>query len=722
MKRILSIILSLMLAMSVLPAFAADGTYEATEQGFGGDVTVALTIADGKLTDVKVTGDHETDGVGSRAVELLPQVMLSAGSVEVDGVSGATVTSDAILTAAKAALALSGETLTANDAVIEQHMTPGTYTGEAYGKWGKGTIEGERFGSPAIIEPTQVKVTVDETSILSVEVVSCSDTPGFIEPCIERIPAAIVEQQSVAVDVVTGATMTSQAILSGVTQALTEAGADLVGFMKATPKVNAAEEYDTDLVIVGAGAAGTMAALTAMEAGLNVIVVEKTGKVGGTSVCSTGFAAVGSDIQAAAGNTNTVKDVFNTLMNYCLWRADASVVYNILQNSGETVDILQGYWDQTDDKGITKINTTQQACDTGKGTYKFTVLYENFLKPAGVNVMLETTAHTLLTEDGTVTGIQATRQDGTEVTIHAKNTLICTGGFGGNKEMQEEILGSSHFYLNGLSSNTGDGIQMCLAVGAKLSDEVEPHLAEFCSSEVLDFYAGYMKFINQAGFLALDPSGERFCNEEYFITEALAKGASALRRAGYAYIIFTQKDLDNMIEKGLWGVLSEDTINSLKLRSRIIVPSYYTLGDEMQAALDAGEAWKADTLEGLGEAIGLDMDVYSASIADYLEVLETGEDPLFGKRSDLMPSLSEGPYYAVRVCSAIDGTYNGIQVNKNMHALDSNYQPIAGLYVAGQDSGGFFSYPYYEGAGWTQGYAWTSGRVAVLDIINNMNK
>ena len=90
---------------------------------------------------------------------------------------------------------------------------------------------------------------------------------------------------------------------------------------------------------------------------------------------------------------------------------------------------------------------------------------------------------------------------------------------------------------------------------------------------------------------------------------------------------------------------------------------------------------------------------------------------LFGKRADMMPSLAEGPYYAVRVISAIDGTYNGIRVNENLQAVNSDYQPIPGLYVAGQDSGGFFSYPYYEGVGWTQGYAWNSGSVAAKHMI-----
>ena len=163
------------------------------------------------------------------------------------------------------------------------------------------------------------------------------------------------------------------------------------------------------------------------------------------------------------------------------------------------------------------------------------------------------------------------------------------------------------------------------------------------------------------------------------------------------------------------------TIDSLKLRARIIVPSYYTLKDEMDAALAAGEAWKADSLEALGQAIGFgDQDIYQKSIEDYLNVLATGEDPLFGKRSDMMPGLDKGPYYAVRVISAIDGTYNGIRVNEDMQALGGDYQPIPGLYVAGQDSGGYFSYPYYEGAGWTQGYAWTSGAVAARHIAETL--
>jgi len=699
------------------------GSFSATARGFNGDVTVTLTIGNGTLVDAAAVGEDETPAVGGRALELMPGNMVAGNTVDVDIVSGATYTSKAILAAAADALSRSGAALSARAVSVEQHMVPGTYYGEAYGKWPEGSIEGERFGSPAVIVPTKVAVTVDETRILSVAVERCSDTPGFIEPCIARIPASVVAEQSVAVDAVTGATMTSQAILTGVTAALKEAGHIRAGFSRPAKKSAASESYDTDLVIVGAGGAGTVAAIEAMEAGLRVIVLEKCGKVGGTSVCSTGFAAIGSQLQKGAGKgSGTVDGTFRTLMDYCKWRANGPLVHAVLSASAGVADKLQSYWKRAGNPGVVRVN--EVAHDTGKGTEKYGVLYDRYLLPSGVRLMLETTADSLIMDGDAVVGVTAEKQDGTKVVVKAKAVLVCTGGFGGNDEMLTEYFGHDNFYLNGLSTNTGDGIRMCLAAGASLSEEIEPHLAEYTGNKKVDFYAGYMKFINQAGFLTLDSAGQRFMNEELFITQHLAYGASALRRVGYAYIVFTQDQLDAMVKNGIWGVLGKDTIKSLAMRERIVVPSYYTLAREMDEAIAAGEGWKADTLDALGEAIGfVDQESYRESMDDYLRVLATGKDPLFGKRVDLMPDLDNGPYYAVRVVPPIDGTFNGIRVNDKMQALSrEGYQPISGLYVAGQDSGGYFSYPYYEGAGWTQGYALTSGAVAARSIAKRLGK
>ena len=159
------------------------------------------------------------------------------------------------------------------------------------------------------------------------------------------------------------------------------------------------------------------------------------------------------------------------------------------------------------------------------------------------------------------------------------------------------------------------------------------------------------------------------------------------------------------------------------MRERILVPSYYTLQDEMDAAIAHGQAWKADTLEELGEQAGFDPTTYERTLSDYQAVIASGTDTLFGKRSELLHPLDEGPFYAVRVVSPIDGTYNGIKVNDHLQAIGKDNVPSpAGLFVAGQDSGGYFSYPYTDYVGATCGYALTSGMMAVEYIKEYLGK
>ena len=220
-----------------------------------------------------------------------------------DTVSGATIVSQAIIDAAAKALAKGGSHSGRNskrsrraaeaNAVVTAHlMKPGVYYGEAYGKWPKDSNEGGRFLSPKVIKPIKVEVTVDEKRIVSVAVLSCDDTPGFKESAINQVPKTIVDYQSIGVDAVSGSTLTSMGIIAATTQALEQAGADLLAFNAKQPKVNASVEYTTDVVVVGAGASGSAAALAAVEKGSKVIIIEKTGQVGGMGGSSTGFIGV----------------------------------------------------------------------------------------------------------------------------------------------------------------------------------------------------------------------------------------------------------------------------------------------------------------------------------------------------------------------------------------------------------------------------------------------
>ena len=310
----------------------------------------------------------------------------------------------------------------------------------------------------------------------------------------------------------------------------------------------------------------------------------------------------------------------------------------------------------------------------------------------------------------------AKKQDGTSVTVHAKQTLVACGGFGGNSDMMREYLRTNNLYLYGVATNTGDGLNMALEAGGRLTTEINPLPAEFCSNLKVDYYAGYVKFINYAGLLQVNPEGQRFYNEETVgATEPLGVGTSALYAIDHAYAVFCQADMDAMIAEGCPGLLSQEVRDTLRIyRSRACVP-FYTLADEMQAAIDAGEGWQADTLEELGEKIGFDHDVWNETITKYLAAIDAGEDGDFHKRPEMLRPLSEGPFYAVRFCMAIDGTLNGVRANQYMQALNENLKPIPGLFLGGLDAGGMWGNVYYASAhcaGVSQGHSIASGYIA----------
>lgn len=279
MKRVLSILLCLMLCIPAAAAFAEESS--AVAQGFGGEVRVTVSIQNGKIISVTATGENETPGVGSRAIEQLPKMILAAQSADIDALSGCTVSSNAVLKAAKEAIAAASGTETAAAQVI---MTPGTYTGRGAG-----------YG---IIGQLALDVTVDETSIVSITVNDPNrETANIFQAAVDLLIPRIVGNQSLSVDAVCGATSSSNGIKAAVadalTQALSAAGTDasaLDNFYKPIEKNAAAHEtINVDVVVVGMGAAGCAAAMSVAEeqaangTEVSVLAIEQAGLYGGTS-------------------------------------------------------------------------------------------------------------------------------------------------------------------------------------------------------------------------------------------------------------------------------------------------------------------------------------------------------------------------------------------------------------------------------------------------------
>ena len=233
------------------------GSYTGTTQGNGGQVTVTVEVDETSILSVVAEGPNETAGIGSIALEEVPPRIVEANSVEVDGTAGATVTSDAIKRAVSAALRqASGEE--AGTKVVQD----GRYVTRALG----------------MLSYVRVSTTFKDGKIADVQVISSDETRHLSDAAENTIPGLIVENQSVSIDAVTGATVTSNAILSAVRQAITNAGGDPIDFEIPVPpkeveKTEVAE--DVDVAIVGAGLAGLTAGYNLAKAGKIVHVYEK---------------------------------------------------------------------------------------------------------------------------------------------------------------------------------------------------------------------------------------------------------------------------------------------------------------------------------------------------------------------------------------------------------------------------------------------------------------
>ena len=278
MKKFVSLLLVLMLAIvpftAVNAATFTPGEYEATAQGFGGDVTVKVTVDENAVTAVEITGEDETPALGGAAIEEFTTSLVGVSDAEaVEAVSGATVTSTAVKEAlAKALAQAKGE---AAENTAELAFTAGTYTGKASGYNGE----------------VELAVTFSDTAVTAVELVSSKETQYVGDVAFEPMFADIVEANGSGVDTVSGATFTSAAIRNAVNDAAEQAGCTNMDAFKAAGAAHepqAAIEETYDVVVIGAGGAGIAAAAQAAQDGNTVLVIEKNAEVGGNTLVSGG--------------------------------------------------------------------------------------------------------------------------------------------------------------------------------------------------------------------------------------------------------------------------------------------------------------------------------------------------------------------------------------------------------------------------------------------------
>lgn len=683
---------SVLLAAVSASAYAyTPGTYTAAIAGQNGPVKVEVTTSADKILSVKIIDQKETEGIGSKAVAALPSEIVKAQSADVQGIAGASVSSAAIKKAVQECLNQAQGKKAAPLA-----LKNGTFEGKAYGNNGWLTVE----------------VNIKDNKITDIKTPGQRETKYLGDTAIREIGKDVLQYQTLNVDNIAGATVTSTALKTAIAQAIEKAGGDIAAFQKPVPekikKVAGITKGSADLIIVGAGGAGLSAAVTAKDLGVkNVLVLEKMPVIGGNTLrCASAFNAADPDRQKALPMTETLKEAVVKAINekpvseeHAKLMADVKAKYEAYLKSGSKtlfdcpewhalqtynggdkvgqIPLIRQYsnnvldtlhWMQS--KGSPVMDRVSQGAgalwqrthqlDAPAGLGLIDPLYQAAVKQ-GVNFKLGMRVQDLILNDkGRVIGVTATDKVGNKYEFTSKDgVILATGGYSQNKEMRQKS--APHLTSEMVSTNQpgaiGDGIIIATRHGADTTgmNYVQVYPLATPGTGALQGRARKMSGLDDV--IDVNKNGERFVKEDARRDEFVAA-----------------------IKKQPGGVVYDINDSS-------IVKPLNSFNEDVETLVSIGRIYKADSLADLAKQLGMPADKLEATVAEFNKMVEAKKDPKFGRKLFDRP-IVKPPFYATPRAPSIHHTMGGLQISTNAQVLDKNGKPIPGLYAAGEVTGG----------------------------------
>ena len=578
--------------------------------------------------------------------------------------------------------------------------------GKASSTAASGGVSGEFTGTAQGMGDVTVTVTLTDGAITDCVITGDGETEGIGSVVIENAPEEIVSGNKGAIDVVAGATITSNAVNEALAAALAEAGLDAADFTGNGSASETADDQviDTDIVVVGAGGAGMTAAIAAANEGKSVVILESQSMVGGNSVRATGGLNAAKTPAQDENEFNEAAGVEKTLESAASDYADNETITALAKTVSEQWAAYQanpvGYFDSVElmeldtmigGKGINDPALVETLCsnsadaivwlseqgidlpsvssfggasvkrihrpldDEGKvvsvGSYMIPRL-ESKCKELGVEVMLNTTATKILTDaNGAAVGIEATGKNGQTVTVNAKAVILATGGFGANLDMvvqyKPDLKG---FMTTNAAGAQGQGIDMAVAIGAGTvdMDQIQIHPTVEANTAAL-----ITEGLRGDGAILVNAEGKRFTDEVG--TRDVVSAAEIAQTGSYSWLVIDQAMVD----------------------ASSVIQGYITKGYTVTGS----------TYAELADAMGVDADAFTATMEKWNACVEAGKDEEFGRTSFANP-LNTAPYYAIKVTAGIHHTMGGLTINSDTQVLAGDGTVIDGLYAAGEVTGG----------------------------------
>ena len=612
----------------------------------------------------------------------------------------------------------------------EAIYTPGTYSAKAFGM-------GE----------VTVTMTFDETSIVDVIVDVSNETPDIGQLHGETLKEALLAAQSAEIDGVSGASLTSGAVKEAAANCIAQAMGvampagdegpggpggpgggpggppmgkgvvDGIGWQNAPdpiPDSEIAQFIDTDVLVVGHGYAGLNACRYLASQGVNVTLIE--------SQAEASYSAMGNE--AGTPNASILKErgvpdidpieYYNNWMLNSGYQANPKLMMKFCQNSGEAMDEYLSVLSEDDLSNMTTAfypPTEKQMSQIGP--FKFWPCTCSFYSQAcnqtyihgknrakaiedGATFLFSTEAQQLVTENGEVVGLIATNAEGEYIKFNTKAVILATGGFGGNRQMQKDLLPDLGGCLTPdesfsvLMDSDGRGIQMGYWIGAKLDSLGIPTM------NGKHYHPGYPQGV------WLDSKGKRYCNEYWGPIEFRGRPALQMDRDGF-YAFYDSKlpeYLEYTVPSHGSTYASEENLQAVKddLANVLAAGADGVEGRDLSATYTR---YGAETLDELLDMVCKDDAVKAnirASIERYNELCEKQRDEDFGREGSLMFPVKEGPFFCDIKPSEIGWmmcTCGGLVINADQQVLDQYYHPIKGLFASGNCASGRFGTEYF---------------------------